>query len=94
MNRYAPKKLQGALGKGGSYLRMEDDWEKMLETGVRIRVVITDRYRLHQDRPFTRNVRWWTIERGHNEWTEMPTIDFGNFSSPQEREARAIKADR
>ncbi|ADW69830.1 hypothetical protein [Granulicella tundricola] len=91
MNSYAWKRDQDALGgTGGSYLKFENHWVDLLECDVRIKVHITDNYRANENRPFSRDVLWWSIEPGHTDWIPMPSnLVFGNFGSRRAREAAA-----
>lgn len=86
MNTFAPKRLQEAFrGHGGSYHDLESDWARKLKDGYRITVTIQDKYRVGEERPFVRLVEW-TESKGRQSVTQ--TLDFGNFSSPQLRDAR------
>ncbi|HEY4356501.1 MAG TPA: hypothetical protein VGN16_12190 [Acidobacteriaceae bacterium] len=89
MNTFAPKGLQEAFrGPGGSYHDLESRWSDLLKHGSRITVKIVDKYRQGENRPFTRTVSWSeTTPQGMTR--QMPTIDFGNFGSPQQRAAAA-----
>jgi hypothetical protein len=87
MNTFAPKRLQEAFrGHGGSYHDLESEWSRKLKAGYRISVVIQDKYRLGEERPFVRWVQW--VETNPKGKQETQTMDFGNFSSPQLRDAR------
>jgi hypothetical protein len=88
MNTFAPKRLQEAFrGHGGSYHDLESEWSRKLKAGSRISVIVQDQYRLGEERPFVRWVQWTeTTAQGKQEAPQ--TRDFGNFSSPQLREAR------
>lgn len=88
MNTFAPRRLQEAFrGHGGSYHDLESEWSRKLKAGSRISVIIQDKYRQGEERPFERNVQWTeTTAKGKQEAPQ--TLDFGNFSSPQLREAR------
>lgn len=88
MNTFAPRRLQEAFrGHGGSYHDLESEWSRKLKSGSRISVIIQDKYRVGEDRPFVRWVQWTEITpQGKHEAPQ--TIDFGNFSSPQLREVR------
>ncbi|MGD0628142.1 MAG: hypothetical protein ABR987_02255 [Terracidiphilus sp.] len=88
MNTYAPRKYQEAfVGTGGSYYKLEATWKELLLDGWKIEVIVTDKYRLGEDRPFTRSVSW----TGVSTWGEKQggALDFGNFDSPQKRAAEA-----
>jgi hypothetical protein len=91
MNTFAPKRLQEALrGHGGSYHDLESKWAEKLKQGSRIYVIVRDKYRAGENRPFVRWVQWAeTTAKGKKLATE--TLDFGNFSSPQLREAKGEK---
>lgn len=88
MNTFAPKRLQEAFrGHGGSYHDLESDWARKLKDSYRITVTIQDKYRVGEERPFVRLVQWVeTTPAGKQEAPQ--TLDFGNFSSPQLRDAR------
>jgi hypothetical protein len=87
MNTFAPKSLQPAFqGHGGSYHDLESDWSEQLKAGTRIRVTVRDKYRASENRPFSRWVQWIENKPG------VPSaitreLEFGNFSSPQQRAA-------
>ncbi len=87
MNTFAPRELQEAFrGSGGSYHRLESEWADKLRQGWRIFVTVRDTYRIGENRPFTRTVEWReTMPNG----AQLPprTLDFGNFNSPQRRNA-------
>ncbi|HYZ86451.1 MAG TPA: DNA/RNA non-specific endonuclease, partial [Bryobacteraceae bacterium] len=86
MNTYAPKSLQPVFqGNGASYLKMEKDWAHKLQAGYGIRVKVRDKYRVGEDRPISREVEWTEISPNGVE--ETKSITFGNFSSPQMRNA-------
>ncbi len=88
MNTFAPKKYQEAFaGPGGSYHNLESTWKELLIDGWEVDVVVTDKYRVNEDRPFTRSVSWNALST----WGERKggTLDFGNFDSPQKRAAEA-----
>ncbi len=87
MNTFAPKRLQEAFrGHGGSYHDLESDWSRKLKDRYRISVIIQDKYRLGEERPFVRKVQWTeTDAKGKQGAPQM--LDSGNFSSPQWREA-------
>ena len=87
MNTFAPKKYQEAFaGSGGSYYDLESTWKELLLDGWMIDVIVTDKYRRGEDRPFTRSVSW----KGVSAWGEKQggALDFGNFDSPQKRAAQ------
>ena len=87
MNTFAPKKYQEAFaGSGGSYFDLESTWKELLLDGWMIDVIVTDKYRRGEDRPFTRSVSW----KGVSAWGEKQggALDFGNFDSPQKRAAQ------
>jgi hypothetical protein len=89
INTYAPKALQeGFQGKGGSYYDLECVWEAKLHLGYRIHVTVLDRYRAGEKRPISREVSWIETDPKGNV-ISYPTRSFGNFSSPQERAAKA-----
>lgn len=88
MNTFAPKKYQEAFaGPGGSYYNLESTWKELLLDGWKIDVIVTDKYRRGEDRPFTRSVSWNAVSA----WGEKQggALDFGNFDSPQKRAAEA-----
>lgn len=88
MNTFAPKKYQEAfVGPGGSYHDLESSWKELLQDGWKVYVIVTDKYRLGEDRPFTRNV-FWTASSPTGEG-RSGALDFGNFGSPQKRAANA-----
>jgi len=87
MNTFAPKKYQEAFrGSGGSYYNLESTWKDLLLDGWKINVIVTDKYRSGEDRPFTRSVSWNAVSA----WGEKQGggLDFGNFDSPQKRAAQ------
>jgi hypothetical protein len=87
MNTFAPKALQGAFqGPGGSYHNLESRWAELLQQGHRIQVTVRDKYRLGENRPFSRSVHWkqTAANAAH---TETHVLEFGNFGSPQARAA-------
>jgi len=87
-NTFAPKALQEAFrGPGGSYHALESQWALRLHQGYRIRVTVRDKYRIGEARPISRWVEW--IETDPQGRTGAPQrLDFGNFSSPQQRAAK------
>jgi len=91
MNTFAPKRLQEAFrGHGGSYHDLESEWSRKLKQGYHITVVVQDKYRSNDERPFVRWVQW--VETAPNgKQNGAQTLDFGNFSSPQLREASGEK---
>jgi len=93
INTWTPKRLQGKLGKGGSYRELELRWRRMLEDGYRIRARVRDVFKLGEKRPFKRVVDWVALDENGSEILadSPPEPIFGNFSSPQEREALAKK---
>lgn len=83
MNTFAPKALQEAfLGPGGSYHNLESQWAEQLLAGTRIRVTVKDKYRLGENRPFSRWVQWIETQPGAPLGV-VSELEFGNFSSPQ-----------
>jgi hypothetical protein len=88
MNTFAPKRLQEAFrGHGGSYHDLESEWSRKLKQGYRITVVVQDKYRPNEERPVVRWVQWVeTAPSGKQNGAQ--TLDFGNFSSPQLRQAK------
>lgn len=88
MNTYAPKAEQHWAGQGGSYLKLEKDWEQKLQNGYGIEVRIRDRYRAGEDRPIARHVEWTEINPsgGSSRWS----LDFLNTTSPQSRAATGL----
>jgi hypothetical protein len=87
MNTFAPKKYQEAFaGPGGNYHNLESTWKELLLNGWKVSVLVTDKYRSGEDRPFTRSVSW----SGVSTWGEKQggALDFGNFDSPQKRAAQ------
>lgn len=90
MNTYAPKKHQQALlGSGGSYRQLEIRWKELLLQGWRVHVTVTDKYRLGENRSFTRHVRWTERSRSGEMYTQ--SLDFGNFGSQQMRDSNSIR---
>jgi hypothetical protein len=85
MNTFAPKALQEAFrGSGGSYHDLESRWSSRLKQRYRIFVTVVDKYRVGENRPFSRSVRW--TETTPNGIQGAPqSLEFGNFSSPQSR---------
>lgn len=85
MNTFAPKHLQEAFrGPGGSYHELESQWALKLHRGYRIHVIVRDKYRPGDQRPISRFVQW--TETDPNGRSGAPQrLDFGNFSSPQQR---------
>lgn len=87
MNTFAPKALQPAFqGPGGSYHDLESHWSEQLKAGSKIRVTVRDKYRKGENRPFTRWVQWIETKPGESTGSAQ-SLDFGNFSSPQQRAA-------
>jgi len=87
MNTFAPKSLQAAFqGHGGSYHDLESDWTQQLKAGTRIRVTVRDKYRAGENRPFSRWVQWSETKPGTSA-SIVRHLEFGNFSSPQQRAA-------
>lgn len=87
MNTFAPKRLQAALrGHGGSYHDLESEWSRKLKANIRITVVVTDKYRPEEERPFVRVVQW--VETDAMGRRSSQILHFGNFSSPQLRDAQ------
>lgn len=86
-NTFAPKALQEAFcGPGGSYHDLESEWALKLNQGYRIRATVRDKYRIGEERPISRWVEW--IETDPKGRAGAPQrLDFGNFSSPQQRAA-------
>ncbi len=88
MNTFAPRRLQEAFrGHGGSYHDLESDWSRKLKDGYRISVIVQDKYRVGEERPFVRWVQWVETTSAGKQAAPQ-TLDFGNFSSPQLRDAR------
>lgn len=86
MNTFAPKTLQPAFqGNGASYLKMEQDWADKLQNGYGIQVRVRDKYRPGEERPLSREVEWTEISPLGAR--ETKNLEFGNFSSPQQRNA-------
>jgi hypothetical protein len=84
MNTFAPKPLQEAfVGPGGSYHRLETQWAEQLRQGYRIHVIVTDKYRRGENRPYSRSVQWTATAPGGA--AEQLSLEFVNFSSPQSR---------
>lgn len=87
MNTFAPKALQPAFqGSGGSYHDLESRWSEQLKQGTRIRVTVRDKYRKGENRPFSRWVQWIETQPGASPGPAQD-LEFGNFSSPQQRAA-------
>jgi hypothetical protein len=87
MNTFAPKVFQAAFqGHGGSYHDLESRWSEQLKTGSRIRVTVRDKYRKGENRPFSRWVQWIETKPG-GPLGAAEELEFGNFSSPQQRAA-------
>jgi hypothetical protein len=87
MNTFAPKVLQPAFqGHGGSYHDLESLWTEQLKQGSKIRVTVRDRYRKGENRPFSRWVQWILTKPGASSGRAQE-LEFGNFSSPQQRAA-------
>ena len=87
MNTFAPKVLHETFrGHGGSYHDLESDWSEQLKAGTRIRVMVRDKYRSGENRPFSRWVQWIETAPGAAASTTRE-LEFGNFSSPQQRAA-------
>ena len=87
MNTFAPRRLQEAFrGHGGSYHDLESEWSRKLKAGSRIMIIVQDKYRLDEERPFVRWVQWTETTR-EGKHLAPETMDFGNFSSPQQRAA-------
>ncbi|MGA7925909.1 MAG: DNA/RNA non-specific endonuclease [Candidatus Sulfotelmatobacter sp.] len=87
MNTFAPKALQPAFqGHGGSYHDLESRWTALLKDGYRIRVTVRDKYRKGENRPFSRWVQWIETKPGASSG-QTKELEFGNFSSPQQRAA-------
>jgi hypothetical protein len=87
MNTFAPKALQSAFqGHGGSYHDLESRWTARLKEGYKIRVTVKDKYRKGENRPFSRWVQWIETKPGASSG-QAQELDFGNFSSPQQRAA-------
>lgn len=86
MNTYAPLQHQMALkGSGGNYRRLEMYWKELLLQDWRIHVTVTDKYRVGESRFFTRHVRWTEISPAGV--SSSYSLDYGNFGSPQKRNA-------
>ncbi len=84
MNTFAPKNLHEAfVGPGGSYHDLESKWADQLKQGYRIHVIVTDKYRSGENRPYTRSVQW--TETSPAGAVQPLGIEFVNFSSPQSR---------
>jgi hypothetical protein len=87
MNTFAPKALQPAFqGSGGSYHDLESRWSEQLKQGDKIRVTVRDKYRKGENRPFSRWVQWIETKTGTSGGVSHE-LEFGNFSSPQQRAA-------
>jgi len=85
MNTFAPKALQPAFqGHGGSYHDLESRWTAMLKQGSKVRVTVRDKYRKGENRPFSRWVQWTETKPGAASGQTLE-LEFGNFSSPQQR---------
>jgi DNA/RNA non-specific endonuclease len=86
MNTFAPKALHESFrGSGGSYHDLESQWTAKLKQGYKITVTVRDKYRLGENRPFSRWVQWTEMKVGSPTVTKQ--LEFGNFGSPQGREA-------
>ncbi len=86
-NTFAPKVLQEAFrGPGGSYHNLESHWTLKLHQGYRIKVTVRDKYRIGEQRPISRAVEWTEIDP-QGRIAPRHRLDFGNFSSPQQRAA-------
>lgn len=87
MNSFAPKFLQQVFrGPGGSYYDLEARWSVRLKEGYRVKVVVRDKYRTRENRPFSRSVQW-TETTPAGAQGPLQSLEFGNFSSPQSRAA-------
>jgi hypothetical protein len=87
MNTFAPKALQPAFqGHGGSYHDLESRWSEQLKQGSKIKVTVRDKYRKGENRPFSRWVQWIETKPGAS-GGQAQELEFGNFSSPQQRAA-------
>jgi hypothetical protein len=86
MNTFAPREVQNVLnGPGGSYLKLEREWADKLKANWKIWVEVTDKYRKGEGRPLFRTVHWTETDPSGNK--NQKTLYFGNFSSPQLRNA-------
>ena len=87
MNTFAPTALQAAFqGPGGSYHNLESRWSELLKAGYKITVTVRDKYRQNEKRPFSRWVQWIETKPGAPP-SPARELEFGNFSSPQQRAA-------
>lgn len=85
LNTRAPRAQQHWAGSGGSYLDLENAWERKLKSGIGIEARIADMYRLGEARPIGRKVQWTEIHP--NGARQTFSLDFLNASSPQSRAA-------
>jgi hypothetical protein len=96
INTYAPRRLQEALrGHGASFYELEMKWRKKLlqKPPSRISVVVQDKYKVGENRPFARWVEW--METTPDNKKQPPQVErFGNFNSPQQMEARGQSPGR
>lgn len=88
INTYAPKVQQNWAGQGGSYLKLEKEWEQKLKDGYGIEVRVRDRYRFGEDRPIARHVEWTEIHPSGGRTTQR--LEFLNTTSPQSRAAMGM----
>ena len=87
MNTFAPTALHSAFqGAGGSYHDLESRWSARLKQGHRITVTVRDKFRMGEQRPFSRSVEWYETA-ANNVQGPKQMLEFGNFGSPQGRQA-------
>lgn len=89
INTRAPRVFHETFrGSGGSYLDLEDRWEALLLEGVGVIATVKDRYKLGEERPFSRYVSWTTVNLKGARHEEH--LEFLNSGSPQQRAAAAL----
>jgi hypothetical protein len=92
MNTFASTKALGeakeSIGEGGSYRKLELEWQALLleVPPWDIEVTVTDIYHPDENRPFEREVRFTAKSPSGKTWSDHRT--FGNFGSPQQAKAQ------
>lgn len=92
INSYAHKAEQHWSGSGGSFLKLEDQWEEKLHRGIGIEVRVRDKFHVGEDRPFARLVEW--TEHLPNGKTQSHHMEFLNAHTPLSREKRGIVPEK
>ncbi len=73
-----------AANQFGTYKSLENSWARLLHSGYKVEVKVSDITRPNEDRPFVRKVEW--TERAPDGSAKHYELDFANNTSPLTRE--------